>query len=208
MYPLAAFMTRCSVFAVLLLLLVVASEAGKLGLLSPDDVSLGNTEGNNVDHGNGSSGGGLCLEKTIKCKGGFIKEMGGCVMCEGGIKGEFHKKQCKAEDISHDVDRHLKNQIHDTYMEDKELFAPDEEAVDALKAFDNAAFVAGLENGSEHKVKFGGFMAAWWGCEVTITKTEKGIEKQFDCGGKFHKGHGEKPSDEELALFEKTAYRT
>jgi hypothetical protein len=58
MYSLATFLTRYSVFAALLLLLVVVSEAGKIGLQSPD-ISLGN-EGND-DHGNG--GGGLCLEK-------------------------------------------------------------------------------------------------------------------------------------------------
>lgn len=197
LYPLAILMTRYSVFAALLLLLVVTtSEAGKLGLLSSDLSSLGD-EGND-DHGKG--GGGFCLEKTFKCKGGYVKEMGGCVKCEGGIKGEFHKK-CHADDIRQDVDRHMKGQLQDAYLEDRELFAPDEEALAALTAFDDAEFVAGLENGSEHKVKFGGFVAAWWGCEVTFTKTDKGVEKHFDCGGKFHKGHGEKPSDEALELL-------
>ncbi|CAB9511585.1 expressed unknown protein [Seminavis robusta] len=165
-------------------------NAGKLGLVSSSTALE-----DDGDHGHGGGKGGFCLEKGIHCKGGFVAEMGGCINCEGHVKAGFHKT-CKADEMADDLERHIKGQVQDALMDDKVLFAPDDASRSMMEAYDDPAFVDSLEVGTEKTVEFGGYMMAGFGCKVTFKKTDKGIEKFADCGGKFHKGHGKKPWEE------------
>lgn len=152
-------------------------------------------------HHKHSGMGGFCVEKSIKCKGGMIFGHGGHICCDGGLKSEFHAK-CHKDEMADHLASHLKDQFQDAATDDKVIFMPDDDAMDAMGIYDDAAFVDGLPDGHEHTVEFGGFVAAGFGCKVTFKKDGGEFKKAADCGLKLHKGHGVKPSDEELMLLE------
>jgi hypothetical protein len=140
--------------------------------------------------------GAFCFEKGIQCKGGMIFGKGGHVGCSGALKSEFSAK-CDKDEMAQHLANHVKEQFKDVALDDQ-TFMPSDTAFEEMGIYDDAAFVDGLPDGHEHTVEFGGFVAAGFGCKVTFKKDGGVFKKVADCGLKLHKGHGMKPSDEEL----------
>ena len=130
---------------------------------------------------------------------------GGHVCCDGNLKAGFHAK-CDKDEMADHLASQVKDQFLDVATDNTAVFMPDDEAMDAMGVYDDAAFVEGLPDGHEKTVMFGGFVAAGFGCKVTFKKEGGEFKKVADCGLKHHKGHGKKPSDEELELFDLESY--
>jgi len=181
---------------------VVKEEVITTGTNDNNDGGYSDSDKNNRHHYHKSRiDGNIRFEKAITCNGGMVTDKGGLIGCTGGLKSDFRGK-IQAEEIADHLATHIKGQVQETFMGEDWLFYPDDDAWNVMETYDDDSFfLENLEDGHEKEIAFGGFVGAAWGCKVTLKKNGDNVEKHANCGLEFHKGHGQKPRDDELDIL-------
>ena len=143
------------------------------------------------------------VEKGISCEGGFDTDKGAGKMCKAGMKASFHAEM-SGEDMTDHIASELMGQINDSFMATKDTFLPGDDIMESLGAWDNLTdedielLMESDEDGGRSKtIKFGGFVKAMWGCQVTFEKKGGKFSKTAECGLKGGEGMGKAPKDDE-----------
>jgi len=118
----------------------------------------------------------------------------------GGYKAEFTPDSV-ADDIVFEAAVGLEDQIESFLVPNANDLLPDEDAMEAMMAFDDQEALDALPDGFEETVKFGGYARMSWGCKVTFAKKDGKFSKVTECGGKGVKAMGKAPGEDEI-LFE------
>ena len=146
-------------------------------------------------------------EKGVKCKGSADKKKGVGKQCEGGIK-QVKSFGVGAEELAEDASDNIRD-MHSEMIDNKGILVPDE-AMEELISWDNIDLVDifGEEDCSEgkgcsKKVEFGGYVKAFWGCNITFSKKGKKMVKEVGCGFKSSEAMGKKEGSYYNELKEK-----
>mmetsp|Transcript_6674 Transcript_6674/g.10423 ORF Transcript_6674/g.10423 Transcript_6674/m.10423 type:complete len:210 (-) Transcript_6674:508-1137(-) len=137
------------------------------------------------------------MEKGVKCKGSTDpKKEGGGKKCEAGMKKKI-SVGLGAEEIASDAASEMEG-LYKMLMPDQDSLLPMDETMLELMEMDDID-VEEMEKGASKTVEFGGFLKAFWGCNVTYSKDSLfKVSETIQCGAKAMQGMGKVPQDEEI----------
>jgi len=138
------------------------------------------------------------VEKGAKCKAHADKTNGAGRDCEGGVK-QVMSFGIGANELAEDVSDKIRDLHSEMILPDeKETLVPDDVLSEwmSLDEIDEIDEIFGDEDcsdeGCKKVMKFGGYVKAFWGCNVTFSKDGLKMSKEFTCGFKSFEGMGKK----------------
>lgn len=140
-----------------------------------------------------------CVEKGVKCKGHADKAKGAGRECEGGVK-QVRSFGMGAKDLAEDVSDKIRD-MHSDIVDEKSILVPEEvlmelmnwDQIDEVDIFGEED--CSVEEGCSKQVSFGGYLKAFWGCNITFSKKGMKMSKEVGCGFKSFEGMGKKEGD-------------
>ena len=135
------------------------------------------------------------VEKGAKCKAHADKTKGAGRGCEGGVK-QVMRFGIGAKELAEDDS----DKVRDLHSEmilpaEKDILVPDD-VLSEWMSLDEIDDIFGDEDCSDEGCKkvmeFGGYVKAFWGCNVTFSKDGLKMSKDFTCGFKSFEGMGKK----------------
>jgi len=134
-----------------------------------------------------------CVEKGVKCKGHADKTKGAGRECEGGVK-QVRSFGIGAKDLVEDVSEKVRD-MHSEIVDDKSVLVPEDVIMELINLdLTDPVDIFGEEDCSEEgcskTMSFGGYLKAFWGCNITFSKTGLKMSKDVGCGFKSFQGMG------------------
>eukprot|EP00533_Pseudo-nitzschia_delicatissima_P007523 CAMPEP_0116081892 /NCGR_PEP_ID=MMETSP0327-20121206/2443_1 /TAXON_ID=44447 /ORGANISM="Pseudo-nitzschia delicatissima, Strain B596" /LENGTH=199 /DNA_ID=CAMNT_0003572665 /DNA_START=225 /DNA_END=824 /DNA_ORIENTATION=+ len=135
------------------------------------------------------------VEKGAKCKAHADKTKGAGRGCEGGVK-QVMSFGIGAKELAEDVSDKVRDLHSEMILPDeKDILVPDD-VLSEWMSLDEIDDIFGDEDCSDEGCKkvmeFGGYVKAFWGCNVTFSKDGLKMSKDFTCGFKSFEGMGKK----------------
>lgn len=135
-----------------------------------------------------------CVEKGVKCTGKADKTKGG-KKCEGGVK-QAQSFGIGTKELVEDVSDKVRD-MHSEIVDNKSILVPEDVIMELLSLDDiDPVDLFGEEDCSEEgcgkTMSFGGYVKAFWGCNITYAKKGLKLSKDVACGFKSFEGVGKK----------------